>query len=68
MGARWHRYSLMNTPTINTKKRKQQEAIDKALAEFMANGGKIEAEAARKAKPTANLHRNYAMSELEDGE
>ena len=58
----------MNTPTIKTKKRKQQEAIDRAIAEFMANGGKIAPETVREVKPNANLHRNHAMSELEDGE
>jgi len=59
----------MNTPTIQTKKRKQQEDIDRKTAEFVANGGKIAPETVREAKPTANLHRNYAMSELvEDAE
>jgi len=31
----------MNTPTIQTKKRKQQEDIDRKTAEFVANGGKV---------------------------
>jgi len=55
----------MNTPTIQSKKRKAQEAIDKALAEFVANGGKITPE---QVKLVENLYRNYAMSELEDGD
>jgi len=58
----------MNTPTIQTKKRKQQEDIDRKTAEFVANGGKVEPEKVREAKPNANLHRNHAMSELEESE
>jgi len=58
----------MNTPTIQTKKRKQQEDIDRKTAEFVANGGKVAPEEVRKANPNANLHRNHAMSELEDAE
>ena len=58
----------MNTPTIKTKNREKQAEIARKTAEFVANGGKVAPEEARKAKPDANLHRNYAMSELEDGE
>jgi hypothetical protein len=59
----------MNTHTIKTKKRQAQEAIDKAVAEFMANGGKVQAETVREVNPDEAAHRYYAMSELvEDGE
>jgi len=58
----------MNTPTIKTKNREKQAEIARKTAEFVAKGGKVEAETVREAKPTADLHRNYAMSGLEDGE
>ena len=58
----------MNTPTIKTKNREKQAEIARKTAEFVANGGKVEAETAREAKPNANLHRNHAMSELEESE
>jgi predicted RNA-binding protein with PUA domain len=58
----------MNTPTIKTKNREKQAEIARKTAEFVANGGKVEAETVREAKPNADLHRNHAMSELEDAE
>ena len=58
----------MNTPTIKTKNREKQAEIARKTAEFLVNGGKIAPETVREAKPNANLHRNHAMSELEDAE
>ena len=55
----------MNTPTINEKKRKQQQEVARKTAEFLANGGKI---APEEVKTDENVRRYYAMSELEDAE
>ena len=65
MGALWHRYSLMNTPTIKTKTREKQAEIARKTAEFVANGGKI---APEEVKTDANVRRYYAMSELAEDE
>ena len=50
----------MNTPTIKSKKRKAQEAIDKALAEFVANGGKISEEEIRRGRHVDVSFRYYS--------
>jgi len=58
----------MNTPTIQSKKRQAQEAIDRAIAEFVANGGKIRREEIGKTKSVGLTWRNYASAALQEGE
>ena len=60
MGARWHRYSLMNTPTIKTKNREKQAEIARKTAEFVANGGKISEEEIRRGRHVDVSFRYYA--------
>ena len=50
----------MNTPTIQTKKRKQQEDIDRKTAEFVANGGKVSEEEIRRGRHVDVSFRYYA--------
>ena len=50
----------MNTPTIQTKKRKQQEDIDRKTAEFVANGGKVSEEDIRRGRHVDVSFRYYA--------
>ena len=59
MGARWHRYSLMNTPTIKTKNREKQAEIARKTAEFVAKGGKISEEEIRRGRHV-DVFRYYA--------
>ena len=60
MGARWHRYSLMNTPTIKTKNREKQAEIARKTAEFVANGGKVSEEEIRRGRHVDVSFRYYA--------
>ena len=50
----------MNTPTINEKKRKQQQEVARKTAEFMAKGGKISEEEIRRGRHVDVSFRYYA--------
>ena len=50
----------MNTPTINEKKRKQQQEIERKTAEFVANGGKVAHEDTRRGRYVDMHFRYYA--------
>ena len=50
----------MNTPTINEKKRKQQQEVERKTAEFMAKGGKISEEEIRRGRHVDVSFRYYA--------